>query len=393
MWTTFKTTVRTLLHNPSAIVWTLVFPIILATVFNFMFEPLRAQESVEAVDVAVVDDDAWRASPFSIVIAKLADQDEPLLRILAVESVQEAKSLVEDGRADGAYSVETDGGPLLVLAPARAGASESHDINRSILESVLAGYLQNQGLVEASAQENPSIFSNMDEVRRALSQTVAVDEVSLTHARPDAMVRYYYALLGMASIFAAQLAEESVWRLQPAASAEGARRAVSGTSRLRLLIPTIAGAWVVSTVFLGIAFCYICLTAGIDFAGRETICLLGIAVASLLSCGIGALVGALPVRMGSDSRSGMLTAVTCLLSLFAGLYGEPTMELADYVAKTFPAATWVNPVCLIRDLFYSVYYYDSLAPFALRAAAGAAMAAACLAGSIAFMRRYAHEHL
>lgn len=65
MWTTFTTTVRTLLHTPSAVVWTLVFPIVLATVFNFMFEPLRAQESVEAIDVAVVDDDAWRASPFS----------------------------------------------------------------------------------------------------------------------------------------------------------------------------------------------------------------------------------------------------------------------------------------------------------------------------------------
>lgn len=41
MWTTFTTTVRTLLHTPSAVVWTLIFPIVLATVFNFMFEPLR----------------------------------------------------------------------------------------------------------------------------------------------------------------------------------------------------------------------------------------------------------------------------------------------------------------------------------------------------------------
>ena len=207
------------------------------------------------------------------------------------------------------------------------------------------------------------------------------------------MVRFYYALLGMASIFAAQLAEQSVWRLQPTASAEGARRAVSGTSRMRLLIPTIAGCWVVSTAFLAIAFGYICLTAHIDFAGREPLCLIGIAVASLLSCGLGALVGSLPGRMGSDSRRGLLTAVTCLLSLFAGLYGQPTMELADSVAKAFPAATWINPVCLVRDLFYSVYYYDALAPFALRIAAGTAMAAVFLAISAAFMRRYTHEHL
>ena len=102
------------------------------------------------------------------------------------------------------------------------------------------------------------------------------------------------------------------------------------------------------------AFGYICLTAHIDFSGREGLCLVGIAASSLLSCGIGALVGALPGRMGSDSRRGILTALTCLLSLFAGLYGEPTMELADTVAHAFPAATWLNPVCLIRDLFYTV---------------------------------------
>ena len=162
---------------------------------------------------------------------------------------------------------------------------------------------------------------------------------------------------------------------------------------MRLLIPTIGACWVVSTTFLVIAFGYICLTAHIDFSGREGLCLVGIAASSLLSCGIGALVGALPGRMGSDSRRGILTALTCLLSLFAGLYGEPTMELADTVAHVFPAATWLNPVCLIRDLFYTVYYYDTLVPFSLRLAACAGIAAVLLAVSAACMRRSAHEHL
>ena len=46
MWTTFKTTVRTLLLTPSAVVWTLIFPIVLATVsvsytHLFRHRPLR----------------------------------------------------------------------------------------------------------------------------------------------------------------------------------------------------------------------------------------------------------------------------------------------------------------------------------------------------------------
>lgn len=460
MWTTFKTTVRTLLLTPSAVVWTLIFPIVLATVFNFMFEPMRSTGSVEAVDVAVVADDAWEDSPFSQVVDALSEADEPLLAVHPVATEQEVRELIAEGSVAGAYVVDaasnegnaeqsesdeldavdaagtagdpatadatgaasgsgtaagssdvstitscttsegtpsagSTGTPRIILAPAGSGTGSdaSYDVNRAILESVATSYLQRVALIEDLSAHDPAALSDPTAVQNALDLSVSVREVSLTHAQPDSMVRFYYALLGMASIFAAQLAEESVWHLQPTSSAAGARRAVSGTSRMRLLIPTIGACWAVSTTFLAIAFGYICLTAHIDFSGREGLCLVGIAASSLLSCGIGTLVGALPGRMGSDSRRGILTALTCLLSLFAGLYGEPTMELADTVAHVFPAATWLNPVCLIRDLFYTVYYYDTLVPFSLRLAACAGIAAVLFAVSAACMRRSAHEHL
>lgn len=446
MWTTFKTTVRTLLLTPSAVVWTLIFPIVLATVFNFMFEPLRSTGSVEAVKVAVVADDAWEDSPFSQVVDTLSEADEPLLAVHPVATEQEARELIAEGSVAGAYIVDaagnegnaeqggsdeldavdaagpadaagaasgsgtaagssdvstvtssagSTGAPRIILAPAGSGTGSdaSYDVNRAILESVVTSYLQSEALIEELATHDPVALSDPTTIENTLGLSVSVREVSLTHAQPDSMVRFYYALLGMASIFAAQLAGESVWRLQPTSSAAGARRTVSSTSRMRLLIPTIGACWAVSTTFLAIAFGYICLTAHINFSGREGLCLAGIAASSLLSCGIGALVGALPGRMGSDSRRGILTALTCLLSLFAGLYGEPTMELADTVAHVFPAATWLNPVCLIRDLFYTVYYYDTLVPFSLRLAACAGIAAVLLAVSAACMRRSAHEHL
>lgn len=446
MWTTFKATVRTLLLTPSAVVWTLIFPIVLATVFNFMFEPMRSTGSVEAVDVAVVADDAWEDSPFSQVVDTLSEADEPLLAVHPVATEQEARELIAEGSVAGAYIVDaagnegnaeqsgsdeldavdaagpadaagaasgsgtaagssdvststssagSTGAPRIILAPAGSGTGSdaSYDVNRAILESVATSYLQSEALIEELATHNPVALSDPATIENALGLSVSVREVSLTHAQPDSMVRFYYALLGMASIFAAQLAGESVWHLQPTSSAAGARRTVSSTSRMRLLIPTIGACWAVSTTFLAIAFGYICLTAHIDFSGREGLCIVGIAAASLLSCGIGALVGALPGRMGSDSRRGILTALTCLLSLFAGLYGEPTMELADTIAQALPAATWLNPVCLIRDLFYTVYYYDTLVPFSLRLAACAGIAAVLLAVSAACMRRSAHEHL
>lgn len=337
MWTTFKATVRTLLLTPSAVIWTLIFPIVLATVFNFMFEPMRSTGSVEAVEVAVVADDAWEDSPFSRVVDTLSEADEPLLAVHPVAGEKEARVLLAEGSVAGAYVVDAAGestatpsasgagAPRIILAPAGSGTSSdaSYDVNRAILESVATSYLQRVALIEDLSAHDPTALSDPIALKDALGLGVSVREVSFTHAQPDSMVRFYYALLGMASIFAAQLAGGSVWRLQPTSSA----------------------------------------------------------------------VGALPGRMGSDSRRGILTALTCLLSLFAGLYGESTMELADTVAHVFPAATWLNPVCLIRDLFYTVYYYDTLVPFSLRLAACAGIAAVLLAVSAACMRRSAHEHL
>ena len=100
MWTTFKATVRTLLLTPSAVVWTLIFPIVLATVFNFMFEPMRSTGSVEAVEVAVVVDDAWENSPFSQVVDTLSEADEPLLAVHPVATEQEARELIADNGYD-----------------------------------------------------------------------------------------------------------------------------------------------------------------------------------------------------------------------------------------------------------------------------------------------------
>ena len=291
MWTTFKATVRTLLLTPSAVVWTLIFPIVLATVFNFMFEPMRSTGSVEAVKVAVVADDAWEDSPFSQVVDTLSEADEPLLAVHPVATEQEARELIAEGSVAGAYIVDaagnegnaeqsgsdeldavdaagpadaagaasdpdnadaagaasgsgtaagssdvstvtssagSTGAPRIILAPAGSGTGSdaSYDVNRAILESVATSYLQSEALIEELATHDPVALSDPTTIENALGLGVSVREVSLTHAQPDSMVRFYYALLGMASIFAAQLAGESVWRLQPTSSAAGARRTV-----------------------------------------------------------------------------------------------------------------------------------------------------------------------
>lgn len=392
MWSTYKATVLALVRSPQIMVWTAVFPIVLATIFSFMFGGFENDGRVDAVPVAVVADDAWDASPFAAQVETLASGDDALLKVSEEPDLAAARKLLRAGEVKGVYAVDADGSPRLILSDADAGESQlEREVNRSILEAVATSYRQGASLTKElvkTAAAPPSA----DALAAAFSQRAGVQTVSLTHAAPDQTVRFYYALLGMAALFGSMLSGWAVTSALPTSSALGARRFVAPVGRAGQMTGIVLGSWTISFTCLLVAFIFMHVVVGISFAGRELLCVAGLAVSSLLAIALGALIGALPLR-DDGVRSGISTAIACVGSLFAGLYGQPSMALGDAVAHAVPALAWLNPARLISDLFYSLYYYDSLAPFALRAAACAGGAVLLLAISNALFGRGSYEHL
>lgn len=417
MGSTFKATLIALLRTPAALIWTLAFPVLMATLFVFMFSSMRSDGSIDAVPVAVVADEAWGASPFAQVVDALAgaegagdgsasdgsaaaDPDDgfALLSVARADDRQQAEELFESGEVDGVFSVDASGEVSLTVASESSAAHQrdrggAYGVNRSILESIASSYAQSRALIERIAEEDPASLSDPAAVARALSLSADSERISPTRGTPDDTIRYYYALLGMAVMFTAQLSMIAVASLQPTVSMTAARRCVAGVSRIRQLAGALLASWLLASAFLTAAFFYIRFAAGIDFQGREGLCLLGVAAGSCLASGLGALIASLPLRGGVSTGSGILTGLTCVLSVFAGLYGKPVMELADSIARAVPLSTWVNPVRLVCDLFYSLYYYESLAPFATRLLACLAFGALLFGLAAPLFRRQRHAHL
>ena len=392
MWATFKATVVSLVRNPQVMVWTAVFPIVLSTIFSFMFSSLANDGTVDAVSVAVVSDDDWETSVFSQQVDALSSADVGILDVREVPDADEARALLNKGEVTGFYELDGEGTPRLVTSPTGSGADAiAHSVNVSILETVASAYVQGRNIVEEVAAKNPAALADRDALQDLLSDAAGVREVSLTHGTPDETVRYYYALLGMTALFGAMLATWSVTGSLPTSSALGARRALAPIGRAAQLAGVLLGSWAIAMACLLVALLYMRVVVGVAFAGREALCLVGLAATSLLATGIGTLVGALPLNAGM--RSGINTAISCGGSLFAGLYGQPSMGLADAVAAAVPAEAWLNPARLISDLFYALYYYDSLAPFLLRLAACVAYALALFAVSGVLVGRTRYEHL
>ena len=400
MGTSFLVSVKSLVRTPSVIVWVLAFPLIMSAIFLFMFSGMRTDGAVDPVPVALVtpaaEKDGAPAGSFEQVVDALAEPGEDqLLDLRHVETAANAADLLAAGEVDGYFELALDGTPALTVGSSYtlASADGATAVNRTILETVASSYVQSQALLEEVAQRDSAALADPAAVADALGTQVDVEQTQITHARPEEIVRYYYALLGMGALMASQAGMLAVAQAQPGVSALGARRAVSGTSRLRQLAGCVLGAWAVSTAALTLAFAFLRLVVGVDFGGREGLALVAVAVCALLATALGACVGALPLSAGISARSGILTALTCVLSLFVGLYGTAAMELADNLAHTLPWTSWVNPTKLVCDTFYALYYYTSLAPFAARLAACVAGALALLAVAGAIFRRQSYEHL
>lgn len=394
MGTIFKGTLLVLVREKGLFVWALAFPIILSTMFMFMFSNLDEAVSFEPVAVGVVEDAAWEESPFAEVVEDLAKPgDDQLLSLRAFPDATAAADALLADEVVGVYRVD-DGAPVAVVAPevGRADFSALANVNRTIVETIATSYVRNTDLLSRIAEEDPRALADPAALEAAFSGGNVTEEVSLTREAPRETVRFYYALFGMAALFGAQIAVFAICQTQPNLSPVGARRALGATGRSRTLAATVAASWAVSFACLAVAFLYTRFVVGVEFGGREGWCFAGLAAASLLACALGCALGALP-KLDFGAKAGILTGVTCLLSLFAGLYGEPCMELADLVAQKAPVLAALNPAKAICDMFYSLYYYDGLEVFAAKVAGLALMAAAFFALSALFMRRQRYESL
>ena len=393
MFNTIITTVKTLLRRPSTWVWGAIFPIALSTMFMFMFANLSSDGKIDPVPVAVVADEAWDASTFKGVAASLAKEgDDQLLDVSECEDVDAANRALKSGEVVGIYTVDAAGTPKLTLLSSYDSSRASSVLtDRSILETVASSYTQNAELMSQIAQDNPAALADPEAVARALSLEGGVRRVSLTRTTPDGTVIYYYALFGLVAMMSAEFAALSVVDLQPNLSGLGARRCVGGLSKTASLAGIFVGSWLVS--FASMTIGYVRLVVGVDFGGREGLCLVGGAASALAATGLGLFVGTLPVKGGKASKSGILTGFATTCALFAGLYGEPAMALADDVARACPAECWLNPVKLICDMFNRLYFFEDLGPFVIRAGALVLMTLVFVVAATLIFGRSRYEHL
>lgn len=203
---------------------------------------------------------------------------------------------------------------------------------------------------------HPELLADPDWLETFFELPEYIVRGSVTANPPSEALRYYYAALAFScmQMMSFGLTAIDLWKANT--SALGARRALSGQSWLRSLAPTMFASWCLGFACVVVGFLYIRFGFAVSFGGKEPVCLLVLAVSTLVSTLMGGLLGSL--RLLSDAKPGILAAISCLLSLFAGLYGPGAQKLGDWVAREMPLLSNCNPARLVYEAFFSMYFYD-----------------------------------
>lgn len=426
MWSTFLNTMRVNLREKSSVFWLFCFPIILSTMFMGMFGNIGEVYEIHTMRFAVVADanfcratnarqmlhamqrnplrnegcgNAMEGAAPDTASGQVGSELRNLLELQAVSNVKEAKGLINADHGVRGYINATEDG-LLNLTISRASVASVNDdtgnsgfsASLNILHGAVGMFNRRAITVTELLNTDSGVFRDATFTKEMGDTPTFTKVVSPTHFKPTESVRFYYALLAMTALMSMTFATTTVCATQANLSALGMRRSLAPLSKFNQLMGGFLASWLCASVSMVVATLYVHFVCKVDFGGRWPVLVLALLPASLTANALGTLIGSLP-KLTSGVKIGITTALSCVLSIFSGLYGTGAMNLSDWTQRNAPGFAIVNPTQQITNLFYDLLHYDSYAPSLRTSGILLAMTVLALALSTIFLRRQRYEHL
>jgi len=343
----FKYRLKCLLGDKVSLFWTMVFPLLLATFFHLTLSNLTTGEKLKIIDIAVVDNEAWRENEnFRQVVGEISNGDERLFN-LTVVSAEEAEKLLADNKISG-YIVT--GNPIKLVV-------NGSGMNQSIIQSFIDNYMQNFAAFESIISKDPSKLQQLVENMR--DQQSYVHETKLPGGEPNYIVNYFYALIAMACFYGGFLGMREITDIQADISPIAARVNVAPVHKMKAFLYSSSVSLLVQFSEMLVLLGYINFVLKVSFGNRTGLVLLTTFAGSVAGLTFGAFVSAL-VKKSEGIKIGILIAVSMLCSFLAGMMQQ---SIKYFISQKLPVLTWINPLNLLTDAFYCLYYYDTVSRY------------------------------
>lgn len=367
----YTTRLKCLLRDKEMIFWSLLFPMVLALLFNIAFSNLNEHETFDPVDIAVVKDSAYEADlAFREALKSVSTGDDRLFELKEV-SLSEAEDLLLANDITGYILVGES--PKLVASGTGLGAS--------MAKIFLDSYGQTESSVTTILTKDPSSLSRL--MASLEKRTTYTEEVSPGGGKPDNILNYFYSLIAMACMYGAFFGNREIMDIQANLSPLAARVSVSPVHKLKSFVYSILASITLSCAEILLLLLFLSKVIGVDFGDDTALVILTALAGSFTGVTFGAFVSSL-VKKDEGVKVGVIITVSMLGSFLAGMMYE---DMKYVVQQNVPILSYLNPVNLITDAFYSLYYYSSYSRYTLNMGILAIFAVVFCLGTYFVVRR------
>ncbi|MDO5027036.1 MAG: ABC transporter permease [Tissierellia bacterium] len=329
----FKNSFKTLLRNRGLVFWSLVFPLLLALFFKMSLSNIDKNDKFETLKISV--DEKALKDPFF-------------------------QSFMDQMEKEGYFKVSKTQSQELLLAGEVIAHIEEKDrlvtkksgIKETLVENIMDSYLQNEATILNILKANP---------QADISKVIKTDEYieDKSSQNMDLFNTYFYVLVGMQAMYGYLWGLELMYQYEANLSTKGKRNAMAPIKKSTSLLASISLAWLVNMAIVLITMAFCAYVLGVNFGPRLDYMLLLVSIAGLTGVSFGSLL-AVSNKKDYQFKAGLGISLVMLMSFLSGMM---VAEMKIIVQKNLPLINKINPIALISDAIYSLYYYEDLTKY------------------------------
>ena len=357
----FKYSLKTLLRNKALIFWTFAFPIILGTLFNLAFRDIENKETLDLIDIAIVNNEEFKNNTyFTESFKALSTKSSNQLFNTKYTEISTAKELLKENKITGYLLFENNEVKITV---------NDKGYNETILRFVVDEISSQKEIIETlTSKEITDSYKagnlNVDYEKiyqdtLTLINTTSPKLNNISNSNLSYTMIEYYTLLAMACLYGAIISMFITNKKLANMSSAGKRTSISPAHKRTLLLGSFLASYLVQLLGIIILYLYTIFVIKVDYGNNIFLVFLLLMTGSFAGLALGIDIAAV-LKSNENAKMGILISLTMFFSFLSGMMGI-TMK---YVIDTnIPFLNKINPAAMITDGFYSLYYYNTLDRF------------------------------
>ncbi|WP_455539257.1 ABC transporter permease [Terrisporobacter sp.] len=338
----YKYRLKCSVRDRSMMFWTLLFPIILALLFNLALGNIGNAEDFQLIKIAVVNDSNFKKNKeFKKVLKEVSKNNKDALFNTKYVSKDKAKDLLKNNKIEGYIYLNKN----INIVVNKSG------LNQTILKTFVDEYKQTSSTMKNIISKNPKAIKK---INKLLKNKDYIKEKSISKSSPDESINYFYTLIGMACLYGSFFGMKEINDIQANQSHQGARICISPTHKLKIFASSMLSVTTVQLFNMAILLLFLKFALSVNFSNNILYILLTCFMGTVTGVTFGTFIGII-MKKNENLKIGILIGSTMTMSFMSGMMYN---KMKYIIANKLPILSYINPVNLIADSFYSLYFYD-----------------------------------